>query len=66
MIMSAGDKTSLKKTNLTDLTHNHPDKNKKTKVNSGKVAAFILNPETNMLRFEKEDRGRKDRNEEAG
>ena len=66
MIMSAGDKTSLKKTNLTDLTHNHPDKNKKTKVNSGKVPAFILNPETNMLRFEKEDRGRKDRNEEAG
>ena len=66
MIMSARDKTSLKKTNLTDLTHNHPDKNKKTKVNSGKVSAFILNPETNMLRFEKEDRGRKDRNEEAG
>merc|ERR1712001_586743 len=33
--MSAGDKTSLKKTNLKDLSHSNPDKNKKTKVNSG-------------------------------
>ena len=58
MIMSAGDKTSLKKTNLKDLSRNNPDKNNKTKVNSGKVLKFHLfsvNPEENMLRFEKED-----------
>ena len=42
MIMSAGDKTSWKKTNLKDLSHNNPDKNKKTKVNSGKVLKFHL------------------------
>ena len=41
MIMSAGAKTSLKKTNLKDLSHNNPDKNKKTKANSGKVPPFL-------------------------
>ena len=58
MIMSAGDKTSSKKINLTDFSHNNPDKNKKTKVNSGKVLKFHLfsdNTEKNMLRFEKEE-----------
>ena len=61
MIMSAGDKTSWKKTNLKDLSHSNPDKNKKTKVNSGKVLKFHLfsdNPGKNILRFEKKDRGR--------
>ena len=41
MIMSAGAKTSLKKNNLKDLSHNNPDKNKKTKANSGKVPPFL-------------------------
>ena len=36
-MMSAEDKTSWKKIDLTDFSHNNPDKNKKTKVNSGKV-----------------------------
>ena len=58
MIMSAGAKTSLKKNNLKDLSHNNPDKNKKTKANSGTVLKFHLfsdNTEKNMLRFEKEN-----------
>ena len=42
MIMSAGDKTSSKKTNFKDLSHSNQAKNKKTKVNSGKLLNIHL------------------------